>query len=122
MAGSKLGCDLPDYSHQRHAAHKGVSKCKAEQDKRRKKESSELHADILHAPALVQSVLWECQCVISYERDREKWGQHDKSASVVKALQTSCHSIQSGLLCSKSHYHKALHTWTMSPFWNILCA
>lgn len=60
--------------------------------------------------------------MISYERDREKWGQHDKSASVVKALQTSCHSVQSGLLCSESHYHKALHTWTMSPFWNILAS
>lgn len=65
---------------------------------------------------LVQSVVWKCQCVILYERETENEGQHDKSASVMKALQTSCHSTQSSLLYSKSHYHKALHTWTMEPF------
>lgn len=43
---------------------------------------------------------------VMYEQQRE--GQHDKHASVMKALQTSCHSIQSVPLCTMRRYDKAL--------------
>lgn len=70
------------------------------------------------------SVVWERLCVIVCERVRgEKGGQHDKSASVMKAVQTSCSSIQiCGPLCSKSHYHRASQTRTMNPCCYILYA
>lgn len=56
-----------------------------------------------------------CLCaIVMKEWGRKKGGQHDKSVSVMmRAKETSCHSFQSGSLCSQKRHHKASHTRTM---------